>query len=335
MSVKCAKQYEDIPSDIINTFGKANPFFFKSVAQYYSSSGKQVFYFFDDERIMPLVISKKYCFRYGYLPTEPWVYSGQNAKLSEKCFLDSVIEESKRFGLKLDWIGQTPPSAMFLSAPANSISIPFGNYVIDLTRSEEDIWADIHSKHRNVIRKAEKNDVKVICGGSELIGQYLYAEKETMERSGLPSGTAEEYLNMFDEFKDHVLVFLARQGENIQGGAIILYDEAMGYYMHGASINTPVTGAMNYVQWEIIKHLKALGVKRYSFVGCRINEDEDSKYHGIQLFKKRFGGELIEGRMFKVINNHMKYSLYKYLIKIRTGGVADKDIIDQEIHKWQ
>ena len=112
VSVNYVKRYKDIPSNIINTFHIANPFFLESVSQYYSSIGKQILYFFDDERIMPLVVSKKYCFRYGYLPTEPWIYSVQNANKSETLFLDNVIEKSKKIGLKLDWIGQTPPSAL-------------------------------------------------------------------------------------------------------------------------------------------------------------------------------------------------------------------------------
>ena len=158
---------------------------------------------------------------------------------------------------------------------------------------------------------------------------------DTMERSNLTVGTESTYSTCFKEFGNNVRIFLAKQAENIQGGAIIIYNEAMAYYMHGASINSPVTGAMNLVQWEIIKYLKCQNVKKYSFVGARINEDENSKYHGIQNFKKRFGGELFEGRMFKVIYSPFKFWLYKRLLWFKTKGIGSKDIIDQEIHKWK
>lgn len=335
MSIKLADSYEKIPDYILLTLNQANPFFLKSVAEYYDSIGKKVYYFYDDERIMPIVVNKKLCFRYGYLLTEPWHYTGKEEITSEQEFLDAVMNECKKGTITLDWIGQTPPSALFTAAPTSSVSIPFGSHVIDLSISEEDLWANVHSKHRNVIRKAEKTGVVVYKGGKELLPEYLVAEKDTMERSNMFAGSEATYSGMFEEFKDHVIIFMAKHEGTVQGGAIILYNQAMGYYMHGASINSPVTGAMNLVQWEIIKYLKAIGVKKYSFVGCRINEDEDSKYHGIQNFKKRFGGELLEGKMFKVINNPIKYSMYMKMIKIKTRGLVTNDIIDQEIHKWQ
>jgi lipid II:glycine glycyltransferase (peptidoglycan interpeptide bridge formation enzyme) len=79
-----------------------------------------------------------------------------------------------------------------------------------------------------------------------------------------------------------------KEGEP-QAGAILCYNQAMCYYMH-ASRNHSFTGQRNLLQWRAMLDMKAAGVKKYSFVGCRINEDENSKYHGIQRFKERFGG---------------------------------------------
>lgn len=336
MGVKFVDGFENIPKEITVRMNDANPFFLKSNPTYYDSIGKKEVYFYDDERIMPIVINKKVMLNYGYLPTEPWYYKEPGIKKGEGDFLNEVMKECRGGVLHLDWIGQTPPSALFLEAPSDSISIPFGSYIIDLELPEDELWANVHSKHRNVIRKSEKSGVIIEYGGKELLQEYLMAEKDTMERSGLPIGQKEIYLYLFDKFKDHVNIFLARrQDGNVQGGAIIIYSKAMGYYMHGASINAPVTGAMNHVQWEIVKYLKGLGVKKYSFVGCRINEDKNSKYYGIQNFKKRFGGELFKVRMFKVIFNPVKYKMYKKMIEIKTKGFGTEDIIDQEIYKWQ
>lgn len=328
------EQYTDFPQQIINKINYANVFLQKSVFDYYKSIGKNVIYFYDEERVLPLVISKKIKFTYGYFPTEPWIYSENHTVGQEIVFLDEIVNECKE-SLHLDWIGQTPPSALFSDAPSKSINIPFGSHIIDLTLSEEELWNKVHSKHRNVIRKAEKSDIKVTSGGIELLPEYLIAEKDTMERSNLTVGTESTYSTCFKEFGNNVRIFLAKQADTIQGGAIIVYNEAMAYYMHGASINSPVTGAMNLVQWEIIKYLKCQNVKKYSFVGARINEDENSKYHGIQNFKKRFGGELFEGTMFKVIYSPFKFWLYKRLLWLKTKGIGSKDIIDQEIHKWK
>ena len=66
----------------------------------------------------------------------------------------------------------------------------------------------------------------------------------------------------------------------------------------------------------------------------RINEDEDSKYHGIQRFKERFGGELIRGYMFKTILIPWKYKLFHLAYNIKNKQKLT-DVIEQEIHKWQ
>ena len=91
---------------------------------------------------------------------------------------------------------------------------------------------------------------------------------------------------------------------------------------------------MNYLHWRAIRDFKQEGVKKYSFVGCRINEDIDSKCHGIQRFKERFGGTLFVGYMFKVILKPFKYKLFRLLQRIKNGRWV-KDVVDQEIEKWR
>ena len=80
--------------------------------------------------------------------------------------------------------------------------------------------------------------------------------------------------------------------------------------------------------------MKSNGVKKYSFVGCRIGEDEDSKYHSIQRFKERFGGTLEQGYMFKTVMSQWKYQLFHCLYKIKNKTVLT-DAIDQELPKWK
>lgn len=270
-------------------------------------------------------------FKQLLLPTEPFIYD-ENSDTSS--FLNEVVSIVEKEG-KIDWIRQTGAEAMFMDVPKNSLFIPFGNYVLDLSKSQDDLWPGIHSKHRNVIRRAEKSGVIVKSGGTELLDDYIYADNMTMRRSNLPLVSKEYYLQYIDKYRGYVNVFGAYMDGEIQSGAIILYNSSIGYYIYGATIDDAVLGSSNLLQWEIIKFLREKGVKRYSFVGARINEDQNSKYHGIQRFKERFGGTLIQGYMFKYIFHKNKYRLYSSLKKIRNHGQDELDIIDQEIKKWQ
>ncbi len=325
--------YNNLPDEIKSKLSKANIWYQRSVYDYFHQKNQEIVYFFDETYILIGFLKKKFIFKYLYLHTEPYCYN-QNYNEHQQTFLDEIAILTKE-KLSIDFIAQTSVSALFEDAPSESISIPFGSHIIDLTQSEEELWAKLHSKHRNVIRNAEKHDVKVVMGGLELLDDYLLAENDTCKRSHLSSVGKEFYAELFEEFKNNVIIFLAYQKNILQGGAIFYYNNAMAYYMHGASINEVTTGAINLLLWESIKYFKSINVRQFSFVGARINEDENSKYHGIQNFKKRFGGELFVGKMFKVINKPWKYKVYKLLLIIKNKKLSNKDVIDQEIHKWQ
>jgi lipid II:glycine glycyltransferase (peptidoglycan interpeptide bridge formation enzyme) len=86
---------------------------------------------------------------------------------------------------------------------------------------------------------------------------------------------------------------------------------------------------MNLLQWEAIKRFRNLGVKRYDFVGVRINPEEGSKQEGLMTFKQRFGGYLAKGFMWKYSLSPLKYAVYSQAVKYLRGG----DIVDAERHK--
>lgn len=137
-----------------------------------------------------------------------------------------------------------------------------------------------------------------------------------------------------NNLKENVFITIAYMGEIPQAGACYFVNKQMCYYMYGASTNKPESGSTNLLHWEVIKYLKDIEVKRYSFVGCRIDVDPDSKYHSIQRFKERFGGELVQGYMFKTILNPWKYRLFHVLYKVKNRCNL-MDAVDQEVDKWK
>lgn len=191
----------------------------------------------------------------------------------------------------------------------------------------------MHSKHRNSVRRAEKNGVAVISGGKELIPDYLKADADTWERGKRSSYGAVFFEKICDSLADQAKLYVAYKDGKPQSGACYFVNQKMCYYMYGASITSPEPGSTNLLQWIAMKNMKAKGVERFSFVGCRINEDEDSKYHGIQRFKERFGGELCQGFMFSSVLSPVKCHIFDTMYRLKKGDVL-QSAIDQEIHKW-
>lgn len=325
------KKRNELEIELLNTLeNEANVFFSKA---YHKKNGKIV-YLKNDKYIIPISIQSKAGFKMAIIHSEMFRYCDKEFMIEEeKQFLNSAVEYISKNKLA-HWINVTPAYTFFSVYPDKSERIKFGSHVIDLTSDEETLFSAIKSKHRNMIRRAEKNGVYIKVGGSELLDEYLKLDKEMWERNGRNSNNEVEYRNALEMMVDNAFVAIAYLDGQAQSGMLCYYNKKMMYYMYAASKTAPTPGATNYLHWEVMKMMKEKGVKKYSFVGCRINEDPDSKYHNIQRFKAGFGGELVEGYLFRVILNKFMYKLFKLIIVVRTGRKIE-DVIDQEIHKWK
>ena len=323
-----------LPSHILDKLESVNAFYSCEYERLMRSSGFEVVYIYSENMIIIAILRKMIIFHSGNFPSEPIELHACSIEYMQK-FLDSCLNymQSK---YNLDWMSPNLAASMFKVAPSKCIKIPFGNHVVKLSSDEETLWAAIHGKHRNSIRRAEKAGVKIVDGGIEYLDDYMALEKETWARSG-KSGSSKAMLeNYVTQLGDKARIFVSYKSEEAQSGAIFMYNRDCCYYIYGSSKNRPEPGSANLLHWEAMKYMKNFGVNRYSFVGARINEDANSKYHGLQRFKKRFGGDLIQGFMFKSIFKPWKYELYYRLLFLKNnkGKRYQLDAIDQEKHKW-
>ncbi|MEG0518896.1 MAG: peptidoglycan bridge formation glycyltransferase FemA/FemB family protein [Bacteroidales bacterium] len=289
-----------------------------------SQSAKDWGYFIEGNLVLPFYIKKKFIFEYMVFPTS--VY-GINYIEEESAFLESLVRYLKK-ELQIDFILSQHVTALFNTYPAHSIYCRFGSYILDLSQNEEVLLTKIHSKHRNVIKKAEKDGVVISCD-SKNRSRCIDLIQKTLKRQHVPL-INQEVWDRFNKIKN-VDYWLAEYNGKIEGSAIILWGENnKAYYMYGGSSVKPHAGAMNLLHWEAIKKMKERNVLYYDFVGARINPKEGSKYEGIQRFKSRFGGDLQEGYLWKYILNKFKYRLFCFLLFARSMGKYTGDIIDQE-----
>ena len=78
-----------------------------------------------------------------------------------------------------------------------------------------------------------------------------------------------------------------------------------------------------------MQEFQEIGVRRYDFVGVRINPEKGSKQEGLKMFKERFGGQLIQGYIWKYAFQPLKFAIYNYAVRFQRGG----DIVDAEKNK--
>lgn len=290
-------------------------------------------YFVSESYILPYFVKHTSIFKSIRFILAPIAQNETCNSDSEKDFLNNVVQLVRQKKIA-DFIACPNPSALFSAVPDDSRYCSFGSYIINLQSSEEDIWASVHSKHKNVIRKAEKDGIS-ISNSSVYVDECINLVKDTLTRQqmGVPT---DEYFSFLKNQQGIEFVVALCDGK-VQGSAILAWTERRSsYYLYGGSSLEVHNGSMSLLHWESIKLMKQRGVNHYDFVGARLKPKAGSKLEGIQRFKSRFGGEMKIGYLWKIQINPVKSFLYSFLLTtyltLRKSNA--KDIIDQENERF-
>lgn len=219
-------------------------------------------------------------------------------------------------------------NTIFRTYPDGAQAAPYGTFIIDLKKTEEQLWSDLHPNHRNKVRRAMKNGV-VVTDGIEYLDTAYELIRDTFKVSNLGFMDYNQFKCIIKALNDNVKIFVAKQQDRIQGCLVAPYSKYSAYALHSGRIPGVDKGAMNLLRWEAIRHFRNLGAGRFDAVGVRINPEKGSKQEGLFKFKQRFGGQLLQGYMWKYGLNPVKFAIYNIAVRLLRGG----DIVDAERHK--
>jgi len=271
-------------------------------------------YLVDENFILPYFLDKRLIFvrmvfTYGLIAKKSDLTLDD-----EKKFLDTMVEFLKNQKL-CDFIYKAQSNVIFNVCPKGADCVPWGSYITNIQKSDEDILNSFHGKHRNVIRKAIKDGVTI--EETKDINIIYKIISDTMIRQNIIYYPSLEFLQgLSSKINSNVLFLKATKDGVTQGAGVFIYDHESSYYMYGGSIERPHIGSVNLLHYEAIKILKNRDVQKYDFVGARINFKTGSKYEGLDRFKKRFGGELNKGFAFRFVVNPIKFKLFNIISKI-------------------
>jgi hypothetical protein len=301
--------------------------------KYYTGQLINIVFFLEGKSVVPVAVSKHYFLRIAQLLFVPLEHNQRMTEEKEYVFLNLLVDYFKDNRL-VDRILPSPSYCIFKASPTGSIYCPFGTYYLDLSKPAEELWERIHSKHKNVIRNAEKKEVELKIGKEQLPVFYeLYVS--TMQRSKLRYGTFQFFSALAEAMPDESLICAVVYYNDVAQGAVLMpYSNYGAYYIYGASAEkVTLTGCNNYLHWELIKLLKQSNVQRYDFVGARLSDVSNTKLSGIQMFKERFGSHLEKGFLWKM-DLTRRCKLYDFLVRFKSRITNNSfqyiDIIDQE-----
>jgi hypothetical protein len=276
--------------------------------------------------ILPYTVIKKAFFRLVRFRVETIPFEADFSVEDEKSFLNSAMEFFRDIGA--DMVIPATTNTIFRTYPDGAVSAPYGTYIIDLKQTEETLFGNFSSSHRRKVRLATKKGVQ-IKSGIEYMDTAYELVRDTFKRSKLGFMSQKAFTRYVRGLEENVKILVADYNGVVQGCVVIPFSNHSAYYVYGGSIPEPITGATNLLHWEAIRQFRNLGVRYYDFVGVRINPAKGSKQEGLMMFKERFGGQLIQGYMWKYAIHPLKYAIYNLAVRLLRGG----DIVDHEHNK--
>ena len=169
--------------------------------------------------------------------------------------------------------------------------------MIDLTKTEEDLLAEMRRQTRYEVRRANKLGIKVTCSNSEKIfKEFHQVQLETARRQNFVPPNLDTLMAEREAFKDNAVIYVAEtaKGEKIAYGLIIKDGEEGDYYEAASTpLNRKLPGAYALL-WQAMLDLKKAGYKRFNLWGIAPAGQPNHRYAGVTTFKTGFGGEIVE-----------------------------------------
>lgn len=213
-------------------------------------------------------------------------------------------------------------------------------FILDLTKTEEELLKGMSQKTRYNVRLSEKKGVKVKIDNSDsAFKDYLRLTKETTKRQKFYAHN-ENYHKLlwetignrknekFDANKLQAHLLKATYNKKVLVTYILFTFKDKLYYPYGASSSEHrEVMASQAIMWEAIKFGKSLGLKTFDMWGAaNVKEpDMNDPYFGFHRFKEGFGATLTEFiGSYDLVINPLNYRLLTVADKIRWAYLRTK-----------
>lgn len=277
----------------------------------------------------------------GDMPDEKLVAELRRIGREEKCVfiqLEPNIRKDSNYELRITNYGLIPAAHPLFTRYT---------FVLDLSKSEEELLKGMHQKARYNIRVAQKHGVEVVEDNSEgAFTEYWRLMEETTKRQGFYAhgrryhelvwetlGSKNQESPLRQGFAGQAgirnqgkygtpsahLLLAKYQGKVLTGWMLFVFGDTL-YYPYGASSGEHrEVMHSSLMMWEAIRFGKRLGLKKFDMWGA-LGEEPDTKdsWFGFHDFKRKFGPEHVEFvGSFDLVIHPWLYQGYKIMDKLR------------------
>ena len=202
-------------------------------------------------------------------------------------------------------------------------------FVLDISKSEEELLAEMSQKTRYNIKLAQKRGISLRTANAyentNDISEFIRLVKATAKRKGISFHAEDYYRKMFENLPKNMLKLYVAEynGKVIAANVVVFYGDT-ATYLHGATDDEyRNVMAPHLLQWQAILDAKKTGCKFYDLGGVKTQNLKPTAHNpwaGITKFKLGFSPNtkpLEFAGSYDIIVNPRVYLLYQVLQKIK------------------
>lgn len=320
-NIEEAKEWDEL----VRTFADYDVYYLSGYVKAFQihGDGDPQLYYYEENGLRGIYVymKRKTAIEGVYDSITPYGYGGflLEGDQSEKNLMalwSAYEQKMKEENIVDNFVRYHPVLANAVPMKACSDVVDLGKTVaMDLT-SEDVIWTNIHSKNRNMIRKAEKNGIEIKHGqGIELFDEFIKIYNATMNKDN-----AEEYYyfkhefyeSIYEDLKDNYEMFWAKYEGKIIAVSIMLFaNKQMHYHLSGSVLEYRNLAPSNLLLYKAALWGCEHGYKTLH-LGGGVGSGEDNLYK----FKAAFNRESdYQFSIAKMIFDQEKYEMLKEMAK--------------------
>lgn len=197
------------------------------------------------------------------------------------------------------------------------------NVFLDISKSEEELLANMHYKHRYNIKYSQRNGVVVKFQNSpEGLDTFYDIYKATSARQGFfprPKIYFEKLKEVFTRENMFHIATAFYEDKPLASWILFTYEDTL-YYPYGGSLQENKNShASCLLGWEAIRLGKREGCTLFDMWGAAVdpNDTKDS-YYGFTNFKLKFGGtHVVYIDTYDLVVNQNMYNMFNMANSIR------------------
>lgn len=266
--------------------------------------------------------------KYLYIPHGPII---SEQELINKKHFEKLADLAKKE--KAGWIRIEPVNEDILAIIKNTIKNkiikaphdmqPKETLIIDISKSEEEILAEMKSKTRYNIKLAEKKGIQVKIVENKNVSEFIRLTEVMAKRQGIATHNKEYYEKMLEIIPENIIkIYVAEYDGKVIAANIVVFYGDTAYYLHGASDDKYKNlMAPHLMQWKQIQDARLASCVKYDFCGVKVNNKKGRSWEGITRFKLGFSPNTKHVEFpgsYDIIINPAKYWLYRIIQKLKS-----------------